>query len=284
VSKFTISILALLISQTILAADNQAPISNQADQLAQTIPLIKQQIADTIQSVKAQEEQIMQKMLQLQQQNDQLREKLNSLNQQINPNANQNAAASSSQSGPACRLAPLQASTTASQNPSPPSSPVITAPLKPSPSGIGAHPHPSTEVLTPVNGFSAYLDRIDWLKTGGLLALLILLIGGGVLAALFFLRERPEKIISSSQQEPMPSEPVMPSPEVEMPSSLGFEEEYDFINSDEAIPLRLDLARAYLEMENYDEAKNALQTVLEKGSPEQKLEAKELMAVINSVV
>ncbi len=56
------------------------------------------------------------------------------------------------------------------------------------------------------------------------------------------------------------------------------EAEYDFMGSEEGIPAKLDLARAYLDMEDHDAASEVLDEVLQKGDEAQKQEAKELLA------
>ncbi|MCH9770752.1 MAG: hypothetical protein K0U12_07730 [Gammaproteobacteria bacterium] len=52
--------------------------------------------------------------------------------------------------------------------------------------------------------------------------------------------------------------------------------EYDFLNTQEAIPAKLDLARAYIAMEDYNSAKTALNEVLKHGNDEQKKAAQQL--------
>lgn len=61
------------------------------------------------------------------------------------------------------------------------------------------------------------------------------------------------------------------------------EEEYDFMNSEEAVPVKLDLARAYLDMGQYSSAREALETVIEKGNEEQQMEAKTLLSQIEQI-
>ena len=48
------------------------------------------------------------------------------------------------------------------------------------------------------------------------------------------------------------------------------EQEYDFMGSKEAVPAKLDLARAYVAMQDYQQAKTVLKEVLEQGSADQK--------------
>ena len=59
--------------------------------------------------------------------------------------------------------------------------------------------------------------------------------------------------------------------------TLNEEGEYDYINSQEGLPAKLDLARAYIEMEQYDEAKAMLNTVIEQGDEPLRNEAKALL-------
>lgn len=57
-------------------------------------------------------------------------------------------------------------------------------------------------------------------------------------------------------------------------------DEYDFMNSDEAIPAKLDLARAYMAMEDYKSARKVLDQVSKNGSAEQQAEAKTMLSKI----
>ncbi len=56
------------------------------------------------------------------------------------------------------------------------------------------------------------------------------------------------------------------------------EEEYDFMNSREAIPAKLDLARAYIDMSDYESAKRALQEVITLGNPVERKQAKLILS------
>lgn len=57
-------------------------------------------------------------------------------------------------------------------------------------------------------------------------------------------------------------------------------DEYDFMNSNEAIPAKLDLARAYMAMEDYKSARKVLDQVQRDGNDEQKAEAKKMFEKI----
>lgn len=61
------------------------------------------------------------------------------------------------------------------------------------------------------------------------------------------------------------------------PSTEASQGEYDLMNSTEGIPAKLNLARAYIEMENKGEAHNILQEVLKQGNEAQQKEAKILL-------
>ncbi len=61
----------------------------------------------------------------------------------------------------------------------------------------------------------------------------------------------------------------------------GKREEYDFMNSQESIPSKLDLARAYMDMGDYKAAENALKDVMKKGNKEQKEGARDLLGKLN---
>ena len=55
------------------------------------------------------------------------------------------------------------------------------------------------------------------------------------------------------------------------------EDEYNFMSTHEAIPATLDLARAYVAMEDFTQAKIALKKVIDNGNEEQRSEAKKLL-------
>jgi FimV-like protein len=63
-------------------------------------------------------------------------------------------------------------------------------------------------------------------------------------------------------------------------STEDTKDEYDFMNSDEAIPAKLDLARAYMAMEDYTSARKVLDQVQRTGNDEQKSEAEKMFEKI----
>lgn len=60
-------------------------------------------------------------------------------------------------------------------------------------------------------------------------------------------------------------------------------DEYDYMNSEESIPTKLDLARAYMEMGDNESAKSALSEVAVRGNEGQKREANSLLDKLNSL-
>ena len=60
------------------------------------------------------------------------------------------------------------------------------------------------------------------------------------------------------------------------------EDEYDFMGSVEGIPAKLDLARAYVDMDDFLSAEKVLADVLENGTAAQKKDAKKILAKITS--
>ncbi len=56
--------------------------------------------------------------------------------------------------------------------------------------------------------------------------------------------------------------------------------EYDFMGSSEGVPAQLDLARAYIAMENYEAAETVLKQVIAKGDAEQQQQARDLLSRI----
>lgn len=78
---------------------------------------------------------------------------------------------------------------------------------------------------------------------------------------------------------------------VNLPQEIKFEKpskidndtqaEYDFMGSSEAIPAKLDLARAYIAMEDYTAARETLAEILGEGNEENRREAERLLSKIS---
>lgn len=96
----------------------------------------------------------------------------------------------------------------------------------------------------------------------------------GLAFLLWLLWPRRSKEESQSEVSPLERSPeAMAFTE----DSLPEEEDYDFLADEEALPIKLDLARAYLEMGNYAEVEETLQRVVEIGTPEQQEQARLLL-------
>lgn len=79
--------------------------------------------------------------------------------------------------------------------------------------------------------------------------------------------------LKSAQQEAVATRPA------------GLEEgEYDFLSSEDAIPTKLDLARAYIAMDNHSAARLVLQEVLVQGDASQRAMAQDLCAQLKMEV
>lgn len=72
---------------------------------------------------------------------------------------------------------------------------------------------------------------------------------------------------------------IAPPPQASAPSKAqdDTQGEYDFMGSTEGIPAKLDLARAYIAMEDYTAARETLIEILGEGSEEQRHEAQALL-------
>lgn len=66
-------------------------------------------------------------------------------------------------------------------------------------------------------------------------------------------------------------------PKPDAPAQQPQDSDYDFLSSVEAIPAKLDLARAYLAMDDTHAAKRVLSDVMEQGNTEQQKEAQSLL-------
>lgn len=71
-----------------------------------------------------------------------------------------------------------------------------------------------------------------------------------------------------------------PSDQFDTKNSDDIKDEYDFMGSDEATPAKLDLARAYLAMEDYKAAKKVLDQVMKTGDDKQRTEARKMLSKI----
>lgn len=115
--------------------------------------------------------------------------------------------------------------------------------------------------------FSKFSGKEQLLIAGGALAIILLLIG--VLIGRLSRRSKPSVIVQHAQNG---ADRVVGDVLADDTKS-----EYDFMGSREAIPAKLDLARSYITMRDYDQAKTVLQAVLASGDDEQRSEAESLL-------
>ncbi len=110
------------------------------------------------------------------------------------------------------------------------------------------------------------------LIAGGALAIILLL--AGVLIGRLSRRSKSSVIVQHARQT---HERVVGDVLADDTKS-----EYDFMGTPEAIPAKLDLARSYITMRDYDQAKSVLKAVLECGDDEQRSEAELLLKSIQT--
>jgi FimV-like protein len=100
-----------------------------------------------------------------------------------------------------------------------------------------------------------------------------------VLLALLSMARRPKK----SAKIKASYAPAKPAPD--SGKTIKIEDdtagEYDFMGSSEGIPAKLDLARAYIAMEDFTAARETLAEILGEGSEEHRQEARSLLKKIN---
>jgi FimV-like protein len=111
--------------------------------------------------------------------------------------------------------------------------------------------------MPPAKSFLHSLNRQDltvFIEFGGAAAFLLVI---GVLMGRLMIRRSPLPVVSRSAD--------------------NSNSEYDFMSTAEAIPAKLDLARSYMMMGDYDQAQMILRTVIEKGSREHRDEAESIL-------
>lgn len=87
----------------------------------------------------------------------------------------------------------------------------------------------------------------------------------------------PKKIIAKKQPAKTPK-PAMPEIVREK-----HDEEYDFMGSQEAVPARFNLAEAYMQMREFQQARRVLEGILEQGDSDQRQKASALLTQLPSL-
>ncbi|ASP39915.1 hypothetical protein CHH28_15095 [Bacterioplanes sanyensis] len=91
----------------------------------------------------------------------------------------------------------------------------------------------------------------------------------------------PELEAASVDSEPMPAEAPSAggrsTDDIDLDELAAADDEFDFLAGTDECATKLDLARAYIDMEDADGAKELLQEVIQEGSDQQKQEARSMM-------
>jgi FimV-like protein len=130
---------------------------------------------------------------------------------------------------------------------------------------------------TQSNSVVAHVQWLDALKNklGTLGMIVLVLVVLGLLTWMAWPRRRPKK------QSPQP----VAEKTTLVPDDLDDTKvEYDYMGSNESIPAKLNLARAYVAMEDYSAARKVLNEVAQAGSREQQQQAEELRKVLPAEV
>lgn len=98
--------------------------------------------------------------------------------------------------------------------------------------------------------------------------------------------EREQSTVPAAPEKtpPMTEEQTAAALEDEEEDLDDEKDEYDFMGSEEGIPAKLDLARAYIAMQDVPAAKSVLVEILNKGSERQQQQAEELLAELKSKI
>ena len=91
-------------------------------------------------------------------------------------------------------------------------------------------------------------------------------------------RQTPTKKIAKVTKQPK-AQP-QPMPELKREAQ---DEEYDFMGSQEAVPARFNLAEAYMQMREFQQAKRVLEGILDQGDSDQRQKASALLSQLPSL-
>lgn len=120
-------------------------------------------------------------------------------------------------------------------------------------------------------------EHIAWQQQLEEYALIGAVIGG---CLLLLLALTWAKLLRNRQAQVATSNDASQTAEMTADEDKDLEDEYDFINSAEGIPAKLDLARAYIDMDDVESAKDVLQEVITRGNSLQIQQAKQLLSHI----
>ena len=91
-------------------------------------------------------------------------------------------------------------------------------------------------------------------------------------------RQTPNKQIAKAARQPKVQPQTMPELKREVK-----DEEYDFMGSQEAVPARFNLAEAYMQMREFQQAKRVLEGILDQGDSDQRQKASALLSQLPSL-
>jgi pilus assembly protein FimV len=86
-----------------------------------------------------------------------------------------------------------------------------------------------------------------------------------------------DEVIEDRVEPVVPDDLDISTGEIDLDELAAAEDEFDFLAGTDECATKLDLARAYIDMEDVDGARELLQEVVQEGSDQQKAEARELM-------
>lgn len=91
-------------------------------------------------------------------------------------------------------------------------------------------------------------------------------------------RQTPTKQMAKATKQPKAK--PQPMPELKREAQ---DEEYDFMGSQEAVPARFNLAEAYMQMREFQQAKRVLEGILDQGDSDQRQKASALLSQLPSL-
>lgn len=127
--------------------------------------------------------------------------------------------------------------------------------------------HPSQLNFNSILHSFSHQDVSTYIELGGIASFLLLF---GMLMGRLFMQHSPRVAVANHSSAHKVGDLL----------ADDTKSEYDFMGTAAAIPAKLDLARSYIAMSDYDQARSVLKTVLEKGDEEQRLVAEALISKI----
>ena len=137
----------------------------------------------------------------------------------------------------------------------------------------------NVDFQTTATAQGSWLDKINIDLKGDFKYLIVIFILLLILITLLIPRRDNKRVTQAAMSN---GEKADPNTQSQSSDDDDTKDEYDFMGSSEGIPAKLDLARAYLAMEDYQSARTVLEQVKAEGNEAQRQEAKELANQINN--